>query len=511
LSNTYEQICVEANDVWKTAFATVFGTFLSHVMQQGDCNAPATFQWLMTVTFRKHLGKFIHVYLDDIFVFSFTIEEHERHLQAIFDKLRDVKLYLEKSKLDLYSTAMDCLGHIIDEWRTPHDKHDVQQFLGLVQYLSHFMPDVMAWTGPLATLAGEKSIFLWKPMHQTCFNNIKQLATKLPILKPVNFNNPDPVWVICNASASGVGAVYGQGPEWRTCRPAGFMLKKFTNTQQSYRVFEMEMLAILEALLKWEDKLISCCIHVVTNHRTLEFFKCQPKLSNRQMCWMEFLSRFDFDIRYIKGPDNEVADSLSWYYRNDTKEDNMPFHCYVNTDIRLDPEGDDLPWGRMPEICTMVVGELNDRVLKDKKEDHDLEAQKLAIDSQQETKNKVEAEKINNSINDPTIVEGMSEGPILSTYMNKAKNFVKHIKQGYNDDSLFSKILENPKHYKQFCYEKELLYVNNRIQELVLCIPRVITKEYSLTAQVIEQAHIIVGHYGPQKTANYIHHWYWWP
>src|SRR5262245_50662422 len=117
----------------------------------------------------------------------------------------------------------------------------------------------------------------------------------------------------------------------------------------------------------------------------------------------------------------------------------------------------------------MVVDELNNQVLKDKKEDHDLEAQKLAIGSRQKMDDKVGTGEENNPINDPTIVEGMSEGPILSTYMNKAKNFVKHIKQGYNDDSLFSKILENPNHYKQFRYEKGLLYVNNQIQELVLC------------------------------------------
>ena len=44
LSNAYEQVRVEPDDVWKTAFATIFGTFVSQVMQQGDCNAPATFQ-----------------------------------------------------------------------------------------------------------------------------------------------------------------------------------------------------------------------------------------------------------------------------------------------------------------------------------------------------------------------------------------------------------------------------------------------------------------------------------
>ena len=48
MSNAYEQVCIELSDVKNTTFSTVIGTFLSHVVQQGDCNAPATFQWLMT-------------------------------------------------------------------------------------------------------------------------------------------------------------------------------------------------------------------------------------------------------------------------------------------------------------------------------------------------------------------------------------------------------------------------------------------------------------------------------
>ena len=84
-----------------------------------------------------------------------------------------------------------------------------------------------------------------------------------------------PIWVICDALASGIGAVYGQGQTWQTCRPAGFMSKKFTGAQMNYRVFEMETIAILEALLKWEDKLIGNRLNVVTDHRALEFYKTQ--------------------------------------------------------------------------------------------------------------------------------------------------------------------------------------------------------------------------------------------
>ena len=75
-------------------FATIFSTFVSWVMQQGDCNAPSTFQRLMTSVFHNFVVRFIHVYLDDIFTYSSTIEEHENHLAQVFNKLREAQLYL---------------------------------------------------------------------------------------------------------------------------------------------------------------------------------------------------------------------------------------------------------------------------------------------------------------------------------------------------------------------------------------------------------------------------------
>ena len=59
MSDAYEQIQIESNDIWKTVFATTLGTFILHVMQQGDCNAPSTFQRLMMWVFQEHLGIFI--------------------------------------------------------------------------------------------------------------------------------------------------------------------------------------------------------------------------------------------------------------------------------------------------------------------------------------------------------------------------------------------------------------------------------------------------------------------
>jgi hypothetical protein len=199
----------------------------------------------------------------------------------------------------------------IREWKAPRNYHEVQQFLGLVQYLAHFLPDISAYTSPLSTMMKNGQSFQWRPIHDTCFQAIKDICCSTPVLKPIDPGSAEPIWVICDASVFGVGAMYGQRPEWQTCWPVGFLSKKFSDTQRNYRTFEHETIAILEALLKWEDKLIGQRLHVVTDHKALEFFQTQCRLSARQSHWMEYLSHFDFDIRYIKGNLNKVADTLS--------------------------------------------------------------------------------------------------------------------------------------------------------------------------------------------------------
>ena len=114
------------------------------------------------------------------------------------------------------------------------------------------------------------------------------------------------------------------------------MSRKFTLAQHNYHVFELETLAILEALLKWEEKLLGYRLHVVTDHKALEFFLTQCKLSSRQARWIEYLSRFDFDIRYVKGISNKVVDALSRYYESDTLNEIHQSHEYVNAGVCID-------------------------------------------------------------------------------------------------------------------------------------------------------------------------------
>ena len=101
--------------------------------------------------------------------------------------------------LNILPRSMDCLGHLIDdqgvradsdkmqhirEWQQARSYHDIQRFLGLVQYLAHYLPDVTAFTTPLLGCARNNHPFIWTPLLDKCFESIKSLACRAPILKP---------------------------------------------------------------------------------------------------------------------------------------------------------------------------------------------------------------------------------------------------------------------------------------------------------------------------------------
>ena len=116
-----------------------------------------------------------------------------------------------------------------------------------------------------------------------------------------------------------------------------------------------EMIAVLEALMKWEDKLLGPKFILVTDHKGLEYFETQKNLLDRQVRWWEFLSRFNYTIMHVDGMGNKVADCLSHYYENNTSEDNHSENTYVNADIRLDPDGELLPTDHYTELHAAVT------------------------------------------------------------------------------------------------------------------------------------------------------------
>jgi len=188
LSDAYEQLRIVPEDVHKTLFALPLGTYVSNTLQQGDCNGPSSWQRLMTFVFRERIGVEVWVYLDDIYIFTTMIDGHKDALEYVFQCLLKEELYISPSKLKPYAIQFKCLRHYHDEhglkasadklelirsWPTPASYHDVQRFLGLVEYIARFLPNVSAYTAPLSGMCSNGLPFVWQALHDKCFESIK--------------------------------------------------------------------------------------------------------------------------------------------------------------------------------------------------------------------------------------------------------------------------------------------------------------------------------------------------
>ena len=181
LRSGYHQIRVAESDISKTAFNTKFGHYEFTVMPFGLTNAPATFMKLMNEIFGEYLDEFLEVFLDDILVFSRTMEEHLVHLEKVLQKLREHKLYAKLSKCDFCRTSIEYLGHIISadgvatdpkkvqvvrEWPVPEDVGQLRSFLGMVGYYRRFIPQFSKVAYPLTKLLKKNQPYVWAEAQQ---------------------------------------------------------------------------------------------------------------------------------------------------------------------------------------------------------------------------------------------------------------------------------------------------------------------------------------------------------
>jgi hypothetical protein len=113
LCSDYHQIKIRAEDIPKTTFTTRYGLYEYLVIYFGLTNAPAHFIYLMNSVFMSELDKFVIVFIDDILVYSKTMEEHEEHLRMVLQWLREHQLYAKFSKFKFCNKEVSFLGHVI--------------------------------------------------------------------------------------------------------------------------------------------------------------------------------------------------------------------------------------------------------------------------------------------------------------------------------------------------------------------------------------------------------------
>jgi hypothetical protein len=124
------------------------------VMPFGLCNTPASFQHFTNDVFRDYLDDFLIAYLDDLIVFSNTLEEHKRHVCLVLNRLREHGLYLKPQKCQFQVNEVSFLGYLISAkgirmdpkevkavtgWPTAKSQHDIQVFLGFANFYRRFI------------------------------------------------------------------------------------------------------------------------------------------------------------------------------------------------------------------------------------------------------------------------------------------------------------------------------------------------------------------------------------
>ena len=162
-------------DEHKTAFKTHQGRYQFKVMPFGLTNAPATFQCVINQILQPFLRKFVLVFLNDIMIYSTSLEQHTEHITQVLDTLRQHQLYLKASKCTFAKDSLEYLGHIISSrgvstdlskitdmlnWPVPTTMTELRAFLGLTDYYRKFVRNYGVMTKPLTAILRLKAVCL---------------------------------------------------------------------------------------------------------------------------------------------------------------------------------------------------------------------------------------------------------------------------------------------------------------------------------------------------------------
>jgi hypothetical protein len=559
LKDAYEQIRIVPEHVKRSVVTTPDGNMVSQVIQQGDCNAPATYQVLMNFLFSSYIGRFMDIYLDDIIIYSETLEDHVRHVKLVLDILKREQLYLSRSKLHFVVPEVKLLGRVIDNegirmdsekvdsvlsWKVPTNRDLLRGFIGSVGYLADDIPNVRIPMGILSSITGDTVPFRWGYTEQRAFEEVKTLVHQAREHRRVPLDYSEgapPIWMVTDGCSTGISGLVSQGKDWKNAKIAAFYSAKLNPAQQNYPVHEIEMLAGIETMLRHVDILQGAKFKWLTDHKGLTYLLNQKNLSGRQARWLEKISSYTFEVVYVPGSENVVADALSRIYSNDSigterARSEYTYHDVVDDDTStMGNTSETIPLlagieaqiatrrGTRVRRPTQKAAEMSEspapvrNITKPSKNiAHRVKSRSMLEDSESPAVTTEGGSTVTNTMmednttNKDVPTREPSEGTLLNIVsQTQGLDLLAELRGKFDLDPAFKSIMERPKDFRNFEVKEQLVYLKEA-EKRVLCIPKVMIRGRSAREIVISEAHSMLAHLGASKTVDYLRDHAWW-
>ncbi len=319
------QIPLSPESASLTTFITPQGRYCFHRLPFGITSAPEHFQRRMSDLLSGFEG--VVCMTDDVLVHGRTTEEHDQRLARVLRKLEQAGLTLNREKCRFSQTQVKFLGHVIDQdgirpdpdkvkairsVQPPNNVGDVRRFLGMVNHLSKFSPNLAEKTQPLRELLHKTNQWMWGEPQQQAFQEIKQALMSSPVLA---FFDPNCETVVsADASSHGLGAVLVQKQPDGEFKPISYISRSLSATEQRYAQIEKEALAFTWACERFSDYLLGLTFHIHTDHKPLVPLFSSKNLDELPVSVQRFrmrMMRYNFTISHVPGKSLLVADTLS--------------------------------------------------------------------------------------------------------------------------------------------------------------------------------------------------------
>ncbi|GBG74847.1 hypothetical protein CBR_g19359 [Chara braunii] len=312
LKSGYHQIEVDPADQDKTAFKTRDGLSVLRTHQPlsfGLTNAPATFQSLMDKVLCEQIGRFMVVYLNDILIFSKSMEEHLKHLEEVLAILKKTQLHLNLEKSEFGKDSVIYLGHqlsaarlepeatkieVIRDWPQLANIRELRSFLGLASYYRKFVPRFSIIARPLSRLTSKNVSYSWDAACTKAFRTLKEALVSYLVLR---IADPKLTFVVTtDASQYGIGAMLQQD-DGDGLRPLEYYSKRMPSVKVATSTYMRELYALRMALDHWKHYLLGRHFKVFSDHETLKWIKQQTTLSGHfgmAKTYANLLRQFDW-------------------------------------------------------------------------------------------------------------------------------------------------------------------------------------------------------------------------